>query len=61
MRRGKIPTKVAKERFEDWLWDKEVLRVFVDASELKQQGVFGLGVIFVGQGSTLVKSKKHYK
>lgn len=61
VRRQKTPTKEAKERYEDWLWDKDVLRVFVDASELKRQGIFGLGVIFVGQGSTLVKSKKHYK
>ena len=60
MRRAKSPTKEAKIRFEDWLWDKEVLRVFVDASELRYQGIFGLGVIFVGQGNTLVKSKKHY-
>lgn len=60
MRRAKAPTKEARERFENWLWDREVLRVFVDASELHQKGIFGLGAIFVGQGTTLVKSKKHY-
>lgn len=59
MRREKIPTKEAKERFEDWLWDREVMRVFVDTSELKQQGIFGLGAIFVGQGGTIVRSKRH--
>lgn len=60
MRKAKAPTKEARIRFESWLWDKEVLRVFVDASELHYQGIFGLAAIFVGQGSTLVKSKKHY-
>lgn len=60
MRRKKAPTKEAKERFERWLWDSETLRVFVDASELQGYGIFGLGVVFVGQGSTIVKSKKHY-
>lgn len=60
MRWQKKPTKGARERFESWLWDSEVLRIFADASELQQQGIFGLGVIFVGQGTTLVKSKKHY-
>lgn len=60
MRREKVPTKEAKERFDSWLWDSEILRVFADASELKNQGIFGLGAIYVGQGVTLVKSKKHY-
>lgn len=60
MRRAKAPTKEARIRFESWLWDKKVLRVFVDASELHYQGIFGLGSIFVGQGNTLVKSRKHY-
>ncbi|MGG3691798.1 hypothetical protein [Heyndrickxia ginsengihumi] len=55
-----VPTKESKERIESWLWDSEVLRVFVDASELKNQGIFGFGVIFVGQGATLVRTKKHY-
>lgn len=61
MRRKKAPTKEAKERFERWLWDSEILRVFVDGSELKNSGVFGLGIIFVGEGTTLVQSKKHYE
>ncbi|CDO04282.1 hypothetical protein BN988_02836 [Oceanobacillus picturae] len=60
MRREKVPTTEAKERAEKWLFDNETLRVFVDASELNYQGIFGLGVCFVGQGKTLVKSKKHY-
>ncbi|MCM3362980.1 MULTISPECIES: hypothetical protein [Niallia] len=61
MRRKKAPTKEAKERFDSWLWDSETLRVFVDGSELQGSGgIFGLGVVFVGQGLTIVKSKKHY-
>lgn len=36
------------------------MRVFVDGPELKKQGIFGLGAIYVGQGSTIVKSKKLY-
>ncbi len=61
MRKEKVPTKEAKERAEEWRFDNETLRVFVDASELSPfQGIFGLGVCFVGQGETNVKSKKHY-
>lgn len=45
MRREKMPTKEVKERFEDGFWVCDVLRVFVDASELKKQRIFGLGVI----------------
>lgn len=59
-REQKVPPKEARERADNWLWDQEVLRVFVDASELKRQGIFGLGAIYVGQGCTFVKSKKHY-
>jgi len=60
MRKEKVPPKEAQDRVERWLWDEETLRVFVDCSELKEQGIFGIGVIFVGQGTTMVKSKKHY-
>jgi ribonuclease HI len=60
MRGEKVPTKEAKERVDNWLWDSEILRVFVDASEIKNSGIFGLGAIFVGQGTTILKSKKHY-
>src|SRR5690625_1011277 len=60
MRKSKAPTKEAKKRAEDWLWDDDIIRVFVDASELLYQGICGIGVIFVGQGLTLVKSSKHY-
>lgn len=59
-REQKIPPKEARERADNWLWDQETLRVFVDASELKRQGIFGLGAIYVGQGCTFVKSKKQY-
>ncbi len=60
MRKERVPPKEAQDRVDSWLWDDDTLRVFVDCSELKEQGVFGIGVIFVGQGMTLVKSKKHY-
>lgn len=60
MRREKTPTKEAKERAEKWLFDNETLRVFVDASEFNYEGIFRLGVCFVGQGETNVKTKKHY-
>ncbi|MFS0562701.1 hypothetical protein AB1K91_18400 [Terribacillus sp. 179-K 1B1 HS] len=59
-REQKIPPKEARERADNWLWDQETLRVFVDTSELKRQGIFGLGAIYVGQGCTYVKSKKQY-
>ncbi|MFP7494417.1 hypothetical protein SFC66_11565 [Terribacillus saccharophilus] len=59
-REQKVPPKEARERADNWLWDQETLRVFVDASELKRQGIFGLGAIYVGQGCTFVKSKKQY-
>ncbi|NRG46225.1 hypothetical protein HRF87_15870 [Bacillus sp. CRN 9] len=59
-REQKVPPKEARERADNWLWDQEILRVFVDASELKRQGIFGLGAIYVGQGCTFVKSKKQY-
>ncbi|MGG1689438.1 hypothetical protein ABDH65_05230 [Heyndrickxia ginsengihumi] len=60
MRSNKKPPKEAIERIESWLWDNEVLRVFVDTSKIENQGIFGLGVIYVGQGLTSVKYKKHY-
>ncbi|WP_156292114.1 hypothetical protein [Oceanobacillus salinisoli] len=60
MRKERVPTKEARERAEGWVLDDEVLRFFVDASELKEQGIFGLGVCIVGQGETRVESKKHY-
>jgi ribonuclease HI len=59
LNRKEIPAK-EKETFDDWLWDQETLRVFVDGSELKNRGIFGLGAIYVGQGTTVVISKKHY-
>jgi len=59
-REQKVPPKEARERADNWLWDQETLRVFVDTSELKRQGIFGLGAIYVGQGCTFVKSKKQY-
>ncbi|WP_157081445.1 hypothetical protein [Neobacillus soli] len=40
--------------------DEEVLRIFVDASELNYQGIFGQGACFVGQGEVITKCKKHY-
>jgi ribonuclease HI len=45
---------------EEILWDEDVLRVFVDTSEIENQGIFGLGVCFVGQGEVIIKSKKYY-
>lgn len=60
MRREKSPTREATERAEEWLFDNETLRIFVDASELNYQGIFGLAVCVVGQGETIVHSKKHY-
>ncbi|WP_339216992.1 hypothetical protein [Ornithinibacillus sp. FSL M8-0202] len=33
MKRETIPTKEAKERAENWLFDNDTLRVFVDASD----------------------------
>ncbi|MGM7724092.1 hypothetical protein [Metabacillus sp. Hm71] len=60
MRSLREPSAEAKQRAEDMILDEDVLRVFVDASELKSQGIFGLGLCFVGQGSVIVKSKKLY-
>ncbi|WML26290.1 hypothetical protein [Neobacillus sp. OS1-33] len=54
------PPDDEKRRAEDMIQDEEVINIFVDASELKYQGIFGLGVCFVGQGEVIVKSKKHY-
>lgn len=54
------PPLSAKARAKEMVEDEEVLKVFVDASELDFQGIFGLGVCFVGQGSVKVISKKHY-
>ncbi|WP_144461030.1 hypothetical protein [Siminovitchia fortis] len=60
IRKERIPPVEAKTRAEDMLWDEECLRIFTDASELMRQGIFGLGICFIGQGQTSVKSKKHY-
>lgn len=54
------PPDDAKQKAEEMVYDEKVLRIFVDASELKFQGIFGLGVCFVGQGEVIVKSKKQY-
>lgn len=55
-----IPTRQATRRSGDMQWDNETLRVFVDASELNEQGIFGLAGCFVGQGEVFTRMKKHY-
>ncbi|PEQ92935.1 hypothetical protein CN481_14185 [Bacillus sp. AFS006103] len=54
------PPDDAKQRAEEMVYDEDVIRIFVDASELKFQGIFGIAVCFVGQGEVKVKSKKQY-
>ncbi|MBF0709385.1 hypothetical protein IQ283_22570 [Alkalihalobacillus hwajinpoensis] len=54
------PPEEAKIRAKNMVDDETVIKVFVDASELNFQGVFGLGICIVGQGDVKVRSKKHY-
>lgn len=54
------PPEAAKIRAKKMVDDNDVIKVFVDASELNFQGTFGLGVCIVGQGDVKVRSKKHY-
>lgn len=54
------PPEAAKIRAKRMVDDNDVIKVFVDASELNFQGTFGLGVCIVGQGDVKVRSKKHY-
>jgi hypothetical protein len=56
----KIPTNERKKEIEQIYFDTQILRIYVDASELRYQGIFGLGVTFVGAGEIKVKSKKIY-
>lgn len=56
----KVPPNTRRQVINDILFDQEIIRCYVDASELKMQGVFGLGMTLVGNGEVLVKSKKEY-
>jgi hypothetical protein len=57
----KIPTEAKREEVENIFFDSRTMRIYVDASEINKQGIFGLGAIFVGDGHITVESKKVYK
>jgi ribonuclease HI len=56
----KTPPNERKKEIDSIYYDPHIIRVYVDASELKNQGIFGLGAAFVGNGEVVVKSKKEY-
>jgi hypothetical protein len=57
----KFPTEAKREEIENIYFDSRIMRIYVDASELKRQGIFGLGAIFVGAGHISIESKKDYR
>jgi ribonuclease HI len=60
LKKSKTPTNDRRREIEDFRFDNNTYRVYTDASELQQQGIFGLAFTSVGGGSVIVKSKKYY-
>jgi ribonuclease HI len=56
----KKPTIQRRKEIEDYRFDNKLYRVYTDASELQNQGIFGLAFSFVGGGNIIVKSRKYY-
>jgi ribonuclease HI len=59
-RNKKRPDKKRINEMKDLLWDNQTVRVYCDCSISQDGKVAGLASSFVGLGSTIVKSNKHY-
>ena len=59
-RKEKHPPLLAQKRVKEMLSNKESLLIFVDASELEYQGIFGVAACFVGQDEVIVQQRKIY-
>jgi hypothetical protein len=59
-RNKKRPAEKRMNEMKDLLWDIETVRVYCDCSISQDMKVAGLAATYIGFGSSLVKSKKHY-
>jgi ribonuclease HI len=56
----KRPSATRVIEMKDLLWDNETVRIYCDCSVSQDMKVAGLAATYIGFGSSLVKSKKHY-
>lgn len=59
-RNKKRPDSKRINDMKDLLWDTETVRIYCDCSISQDMKVAGLAATYIGFGSSLVKSKKHY-
>jgi hypothetical protein len=59
-RNKKRPVSTRVNEMKDLLWDNETVRIYCDCSISQDMKVAGLAATYIGFGSSLVKTKKHY-